>query len=332
MVSTEIGVLYHLDNKQIGKNKIDIKSISTPDLISRCVNNPSEVLWYEFYRRFDSYINKIIYKTLIEYNQSYNPERIEEIHFGIIEKIHGKENILKEAIKYPSIQVLLSTTVRNHAISWIRDEKRQKNAHNLAVEKSMTSLFKTVDSDEKIYLIDTLPCVNKPVAFYDEVKEINEEVNLLQGIQRLVIKTNIMFEEPFSAEDIQEIADIRKVSKKKILQEIDDIMDTLVQKNNQLEHYQNRVFIISYFLDRLNMRVNILMKDPLVNKLLIETVEKGIKQKTEQLANLEKKAEKKPIHPSARQIAGLLGIGKEAEKNINTWLHRSRKKLKEKLK
>jgi DNA-directed RNA polymerase specialized sigma24 family protein len=326
MVSEEISALRYFEKPQ-NRIRDTIKNLPDSELVNCCVNKPTNISWTEFYRRFNRLIDKRIYKTLIEYHVPLKPDDIDDIRFRIIEKIHGK-NILHEAIGHENFHAWLAKTARHSTVDWIRSKSRQKNSYNLSVDNSMTSLSNPLDDEGKIRLVDTISTPAPQDKYDDEIKMVLKEVNGLEGLQRLVLRVNIVFYEPLSEEDIDEIAAIRARPPSEIVQEINDVMNSLLKKYEKLQHNQNRMFIVSSFLDRLKRKLHVLERQPVEKLSQIIIVKEEIEEKTEQLTRLQSRKEKQSIHPSAKQIANFLGLAREKEKNINVWLYRARQVLK----
>jgi DNA-directed RNA polymerase specialized sigma24 family protein len=332
--------LHVLSNPQFQTRQTDVQNITDQELILGCVeNSSSNTYWKEFYRRYNSLIDKRILKTLIEVQIPRNTvtqDVADEISFAIMEKIHGKK-LLKKAINHPNFRAWLATVVRNAVLDWNKAQKKQKNAFAYAVESSKKSLYEPIRGDEdSVTLIDKIAATDEFPLLDDKfqrtqycVHKLLQAIENLPGIQRLVFKISVMFYNSLEEEDIHEIATMRSVAPSKISKEINTILNSLVKKNEQYEHQQNMITIKFAFLERLRCKLYEMKKNSNTSPDELKRLKKNIAEKTKQLKNIRYIAQKINVYPTAEEVTQLLGIPKTKQKNIGVWLHRARKSLKQ---
>jgi len=312
-----------------------VKTLTEKQLLDCCIQNRTSTLyWTEFYLRFNKLIDKKIQKTLLEINVNCTTDIADTLSFAVMEKIHGHQ-FLEAAVRHPNFHALLNEAMRNIVIDWYKKQKAQKNAYGYAVHKGMQSLDQSPGDDGgEIRLGEVIAAPETDTPFDDEAQIIRgrflqlfQEAEDLPEIERLVFKASMMFYNSLSDEDILEIAAKRSVTPAKVEEEIDEILDYLVEKNDHYEHQQNLVAIKSAFLVRQQHYLYELEKNPATPKRKLEKVAQNITKKKKQLENLKLRAQKTDVYPTASQIAQLLGIPKAKQKNVGGWLNRAKQKL-----
>lgn len=311
------------------------QNLTDEELIRCCVqNSASNLYWGEFYRRFNKLIDKKIIKTLLKFEVICTIDIADELSFSVMEKIHGKQ-FQKKAVNHPNFPALLNDAILNVVRDWNRKRKRKKNAVRYAIETTMTSLDNVLEQgDGDIRLGETIadPKTNPQYQSYleilrEESEHLFQVAGRLPAIQRLVFRASMMFYKELSDDDIQEVADKRSVKPEEIEKEIDAIMDELVKKNEHYEHQQNMVAIKSAFLVRLGHQLYELEKNPNTSIGKLNEVKKEITDKTKQLENLKRRAQKVEVYPSAAQVAHLLGMPEATQNNLGVWLSRAKEAL-----
>ena len=311
------------------------KTLTDKQLLDCCIQNrTSNLYWTEFYRRFNKLIDKKIQKTLFEINVNCNTDIADTLSFAIVEKIHSHK-FLEAAVRHPNFHALLNEAIRNIVIDWHKKQKTQKNAYGYAVHKGMKSLDQPRGDDEgAIRLGEVIATPETDTPFDDDAQDTRarflqlfKAADNLPEIERFVFKASMIFYNSLSDKDILEIAAKRSVTPEKVEEEIDEILDYLVEKNDNYGHQQNLVAIKSAFLTRQQNYLHELEKTPDTPKSKLEKVIKKITEKKKQLENQKLRAQKIDVYPTASQVAQLLGIPKGKQKNVGVWLFRAKQKL-----
>ncbi|MBN1663573.1 MAG: hypothetical protein JW943_08235 [Deltaproteobacteria bacterium] len=308
-----------------------IKDLSDSDLVECCVNTPSDAAWTEFYNRYNSFIDKHILIRLYDLEMPHRKDDVEDLSFGIMEKIHGK-NLLEKALGLDDREFKrwFAATISNHVRDFSRRQKRQKNAYVYKAKRLTGSLYKSVGKDEKkIFVLDTIAAPETSFEIEDEIRAALNSIEELDEINRLAFRVYIMFHEPLTDDHVRRIASIRSISIADVEAEINDMMDVLVQKNDEYELKQDKLFNKAAYLLRLQSRLKECGKNPDTPRQLLEEIENEIAEKTHQLNNLKAGATKTGIHPAVKDICRLLGKSEEEVGKINVWFSRAKEKLRE---
>ena len=297
-----------------------IQCVTDEQLIICCLaESTSNLYWGEFYRRFNRLIDKKILKTLYKINVPCTQAVADEISEAVVMKLHS-QRFLEIAKKHENINTLLIITVGNVVLDWNRQRKRKKNAMEYAVETSMMSLEHLIArGDGEVTLGETIADPEKDPQYKDHLEEMREDAEYLQklidnlgGIKRLVFKVKMMFDMPLSEKDIQEIARLKKIKPEIITQEVDKIINDLAQKKIAHLKKRQRLYNQEEFLTRLQYRLDELDKCPDTPAVKKHTLKKKIDVQTTLLGNARRRIGTGNVHPSAKQIANLLGISQNA--------------------
>jgi DNA repair exonuclease SbcCD ATPase subunit len=259
----------------------------------------------------------------------------DEVSFAVMKKLcDGKS--LKTIAGYQYAKAGLGQAVENIVRSWNRERNLQKHAHEAHVQKNLTTLDaplgEEVDDECLIEVIadpQTNPIPGIEVeATRENITQLMREVESIKDDRkRLAFKINVIFYNPLSDEDIKEIAALRGIAPSEIETEVDAIVARLADQNEQIERQQDLMANKFADLQRQVMRLKKMEKDFNTPESELKELERDIARKTKELENLNKRNQMVNVYPTAEEVANLLKIPKEKQKNIAVWLNRIRKKL-----
>lgn len=328
-----------LQNSPDKARRNQIQILSNEDLILSCVQSNTSIYWQEFYRRFNRLIDSRILKTLYGKGipiESIDQPMADEISYLLLLKIHTP-NWQQKALVHENIAALLMETVRNVVLDWFKQKQGRYQAVQKEIERTSTSLDETIGNGEDgILLVNMTADPNTNPLFEDEREKMRERVaellvtaDALPIQQRLAFKVFLMFYNPLSDEEIEEVAKLRSVTSSKIKEETSIMLDQLVEKNEQYEHRLNLLADKFFQLQKLQRKLYEMEKDIDTPEGILNETIKDIQATTKKVVNLRKLVKKINVHPTAAATAQLLGIPESKQKDLNVWLHRTRKLLKQ---
>ena len=302
--------------------------MSDRELVQRCLNGNAEKDWSLFFTRFNCFIDQRICKTLMAARMGTDVETVASIRMGINKKIINRE-IFKEDFDPYKFRSWLGKVIANHTCDWIRGKLSQCRAMEHYVESTMVSLSDPLAGATDQTYEDII--VNE--SSWEGDQELDEEIDKclgeLQGLKdnyRLALLVSIMYYEPLSEEAIAEIASLRRLSVAEIGGEVEKIKMDLERKHDKLLHDQDRAAILWAVVMRLSRRLQNLERDPATPEEKITALQKEIAEKTKRMDDLRQTC-RRPIRPSTKAMAALLGIPEKSADTVNVLLFRAREIL-----
>ena len=317
----------------------DIQSLTDNELIAACARpNATRRQWQQFYKRYTPLINTRIEVTLLKIGipqRAITWDIADEVSFAVMKKLcDGKS--LKTIAGYQYAKAGLGQAVENIVRSWNRERNLQKHAHEAHVQKNLTSLDaplgEEVDDECLIEVIadprtNPIPGIEVEATRENITQLMREVESIKDNRKRLAFKVNVIFYNPLSDEDIKEIAALRGIAPSEIETEVDAIVARLADQNEQIERQYDLMANKFYDLQSQIGRLRKMEKDFNTPETELKELERDIARKTKELENLNKRNQMVNVYPTAEEVAKLLKIPKEKQKDIAVWLNRIRKKL-----
>jgi len=320
-------------------NLEDIQSLTDNELIAACARpNATRRQWQQFYKRYTPLINTRIEVTLLKIGipqRAITWDIADEVSFAVMKKLcDGKS--LKIIAGYQYAKAGLGQAVENIVRSWNRERNLQKHAHEAHVQKNLTSLDaplgEEVDDECLIEVIadprtNPIPGIEVEATRENITQLMREVESIKDNRKRLAFKVNVIFYNPLSDEDIKEIAALRGIAPSEIETEVDAVVARLADQNEQIERQYDLMANKFYDLQSQIGRLKKMEKDFNTPESELKELERDIVRKTKELENLNKRNQMVNVYPTAEEVAKLLKIPKEKQKDIAVWLNRIRKKL-----
>jgi len=288
------------------------------ELVRLCLQDNRQA-WEEFFRRYIPLIKKAITGTL---KDQYDAEAIRDAVFEQIFMDLVKKRLLAECRDLHGLSQWLATVSENRTIDWLRAKKRLKRLPEKAYNEGAISLFKVLDAESGMTLLDILeaPQESDSDLTLEAEKALDTLGSLSNWEQQWLLRLSVASQCPLSPDEWQSLYAGSGCDQERFAEFHTALEKDLAAKEKKKRESATRTETLWHQIYRLETK-------------LLECDENEREPLEKKIAQLRKirgnhlHVVNRFIRPQYNLIAVILGIGEEKVKQISGLLARARKAL-----
>lgn len=329
---------------------MNYKDLSTHELIILCRDYDLPEAWDEFFRRYTGLIKRFIIKKLYlrglikhviigkaekgekEVFKFEDDNMVNDIFFEIYIKLRVKKGLIKlRDVK--NINAFLKILTKNKIIDWLRSYFAQKNMPEVDAKKNVVHLDSPIDNDEESdfhEIMDLENPFNPPRLaaarlINEEVNRLEDQIKSLSEKQLWIMRLKLIGYVPIDEEEIIELSRMTGKTVDELTSQLSSLMDSFLKKRAEKEEGLGLTSQVLAVLNHLESKLISMKNNPDISTEKIAEIETRIERKRKRLAKLTHEANQL-VESTSKEVANILGI--KNEKDVNTEMFRSRKKMK----